>query len=530
MITLSWAHAKLIIFFLNFMSSTANRVIKNTGFLYAKMGITMFISLYTTRLILNSLGASDFGIFNIVGGAISMLGFLNAAMASATQRFMSYSEGEGNKEKQKSIFNVSFVLHLGISFVVGIALLIAGYFFFNGILNIPDDRIFAAKVVYGSLIVSTMFTVMTVPYDAAMNAHENMKYYAIVGVFESFLKLAVAFACVYTTFDKLIVYGSLMACIPLITLTIMRVYCHKHYEECVIAPHRYWNKGLMKEMTSFAGWNLFQTAAAMITNNGVGIVMNMFFGTIINAAQGVANQICGQLMTITNNLSKAINPIITKTEGKKDHEKVLRFASTSTKATYFITSLFALPAIITMPLLLKVWLKNVPDYAVFFAQCQLIISMCEQLTAGYNVAITATGKIKGISITKSIVKFSFLPLSYFLFKLDTSIIIVYCILVLIQGVINGLIVPLYYLNKTFDYTYLRYIKTTFLPCLTSSIFILFIGNIFKFMLSGWGQLITVFTVCIISNILLFLTICLNKEEKSIAIQLKSKIKGIIQHD
>ena len=167
--------------------STANRVIKNTGYLYAKMGVTMFISLYTTRLILNSLGATDFGIFNIVGGAIAMLGFLNAAMASATQRFMSYTEGEGNKEKQKSIFNVSVVLHLLISLLVGVVLLIAGYFFFNGILNIPSDRIFAAQVVYGSLIVSTMFTVMTVPYDAVLNAHENMLYYSIVRTYQALM-------------------------------------------------------------------------------------------------------------------------------------------------------------------------------------------------------------------------------------------------------------------------------------------------------------------------------------------------------
>lgn len=139
----------------------------------------MFISLYTTRLILDSLGISDFGIFNIVGGAIAMLGFLNAAMASATQRFMSYSEGEGNKEKQKSIFNVSIILHLGISIIVGFLLIIAGYFFFNGILKIPESRIFAAQVVYGSLIISTIFTIITVPYDAVINAHENMKYYAI---------------------------------------------------------------------------------------------------------------------------------------------------------------------------------------------------------------------------------------------------------------------------------------------------------------------------------------------------------------
>ena len=217
------------------MSSTAKRVIKNTGFLYAKMSITMFISRYASRLILNSLGAADFGSFNIVGGAIAMLGFLNGAMASATQRFMSYSEGEGNKEKQKCIFNISLALHFVISILVGIILLAAGFVFFNGVLNIPSNRIFAAQVVYGSLIVSTMFTVMTVPYDAVMNAHENMKYYALVGIIESLLKLFVAFVCVYTFYDKLIVYGILMACIPLITLTIMRIYCNRQYAECDIA-------------------------------------------------------------------------------------------------------------------------------------------------------------------------------------------------------------------------------------------------------------------------------------------------------
>lgn len=504
--------------------STANRVIKNTGFLYAKMGITMFISLYTTRLILNSLGTSDFGIFNIVGGAISMLGFLNAAMASATQRFMSYSEGEGDKEKQKNIFNVSFVLHLGISLVVGIALLIAGYFFFNGILNIPEERIFAAMVVYGSLIVSTMFTVMTVPYDAAMNAHENMKYYAIVGIFESFLKLTVAFACVYTIYDKLIIYGILMACIPLITLTIMRVYCHKHYEECVIAPRVYWQKGLMKEMTSFAGWNLFQTAAAMITNNGVGIVMNIFFGTIINAAQGVANQISGQLMTLTNNMAKAVNPVITKTEGQKDYNKVLSLASTSSKATFFITSLFSIPAIITMPYLLQVWLKDVPDYAVFFAQCQLIISMCEQLTSGFNVAITASGQIRGLSIFKSIVKFSYLPISYLLLKLEISIIIVYCILVVMQGFVNGLFVPIYFLNKIFHYNIAKYLRITFFPLVVTTLLVSFVGILLSSVFNGWNLLFTAFGCCILCNITLFYHISLNKDEKTIVSNLIVKIK------
>lgn len=506
------------------MSSTANRVIKNAGYLYAKMGITMFISLYTTRLILNSLGVSDFGIFNIVGGAIAMLGFLNAAMAGTTQRFMSYTEGEGNKEKQKNIFNVSLILHFIIACLVGIALLIAGLFFFNGILNIPIERIYAAKVVYGSLIISTMFTIMSVPYDATLNAHENMRYYAFVGILESLLKLMVALTCVYTQKDKLITYGALMACIPLITLTIMRVYCHRHYEECTIKIKRYWNKQLMKEMTGFAGWNLFQTGAAIITNNGVSIVMNMFFGPVINAAQGVANQLCGQLLALTNNLVKAINPVIMKTEGQQQHEKVVDFALTGSKATFFMTSLFALPAIIMMPDLLKVWLKNVPDYAVFFAQCQLVIYMCENLSSGLNTAISATGKIRNISISKSIVKFLYLPLSYFLFKLGVSVYIVYILLVLIQGVINGITVPIHFITKYFYLGFITYFKRMLFPCLIITGIVLAIGAGLTLLLDGWLQLIAVFSACIIVNILLFYSLWLTKEERSIAQGVIDKIR------
>lgn len=472
MITLLWAHAKLIIFFLNSMFSTANRVIKNTGFLYAKMGITMFISLYTTRLILNSLGASDFGIFNIVGGAIAMLGFLNAAMASATQRFMSYSEGEGNKEKQKSIFNVSFVLHLGISFVVGIALLIAGYFFFNGILNIPDDRIFAAKVVYGSLIVSTMFTVMTVPYDAAMNAHENMKYYAIIGIFESFLKLAVAFACVYTTFDKLIVYGSLMACIPLITLTIMRVYCHRHYEECVIAPRTYWNKGLMKEMTSFAGWNFFSSISGIVTQYGLGIVINHFFGVLLNAAQGIANQVSGVLMTFSQNALKALNPIIVKSEGANNHHRLIYTTLLGCRISFTIFGLFSFPILFYMPQILQLWLDEVPEWAVVFCRLQLIRILLEQLTLSLGSAISAHGVIRNHTLSRSILNICPLIILPVLFYYQFPPYWLYIVWISCWSVFGG-IVNLYYSIKLIQLPLQTYVKDVFIPCIAISIILIF---------------------------------------------------------
>lgn len=450
------------------MSSTANRVIKNTGFLYAKMGITMFISLYTTRLILNSLGASDFGIFNIVGGAISMLGFLNAAMASATQRFMSYSEGEGNKEKQKTIFNVSFVLHFVISFIVGLALLIAGYFFFNGILNIPEDRIYAAQVVYGSLIVSTMFTVMTVPYDAAMNAHENMKYYAIVGVLESLLKLSVAFACVYTTQDKLIVYGALMACIPIITLTIMRIYCHRNYEECIIAPKRYWNIELMKEMTSFAGWNFFSTFVVMCSAYGQGLVLNHFFGIILNAAQGIASQINGQLQVLSSNMLKAINPVLGKSAGANNRELLINSTMYGSKYATALYLLIAIPMFIETPYILKLWLKDVPEWTVIFVRFQLIKTFIEFQFSTLPKSISATGKIKKYSFYSSLSNLMQLPVIYIFFKIGMPPYYMY-IATIIFGNIIVYAIALYYSRKYFSLSIIRYINNVLLPLYLSTI-------------------------------------------------------------
>lgn len=504
--------------------STANRIIKNTGFLYAKMGITMFISLYTTRLILNSLGASDFGIFNIVGGAIAMLGFLNSAMASATQRFMSYSEGEGNKEKQKSIFNVSIMLHLSISMVVGIALLIAGYFFFNGVLNIPENRIFAAKVVYGSLIVSTMFTVMTVPYDAAMNAHENMRYYAIVGIFESFLKLVVALACVYTAYDKLIIYGILMACIPLITLTVMRVYCRRNYDECMIAPKKYWNKGLMKEMTSFAGWNFIVSISNILTQNGLSVVLNSFGGTTLNAAQGVGNQLCGQLQTFSSTMLKAVNPVIAKSEGQNNRDLMLQVSLKSCKFSLLLVIFFSIPASIEMPYIMKVWLHNVPQWAVLFCQLQILRTIIEQLTISLGNAIAAHGVIKSYSKASCILNIMPLLLTWLLFKFNFAPYWMYIVWISCWSIIGGGL-KLYYCNKLCNLSYKVFFYVVFFPCLTISILTFFIGVVVHQLLDE--SLLRLLLVCISTSLMFLIVgwrIVLTPEEKVLILKIVNKIK------
>ena len=470
--------------------STANRIVKNTAWLYAKMAITMFVSLYTTRLILNGLGASDFGIFNIVGGAIAMLGFLNTAMASATQRFMSYAEGEGDKEKQKYIFNISVVLHVIISAIVAVILVIAGYFFFNGFLNIPIERLDAAKVVYSSLIVSTILTMINVPYDAVMNAHENMRYYAVIGIVESFLKLTVAFVCVHSSGDKLIVYGILMAAIPLITLTIMKIYCHRHYEECVINPKRYYNKGLMREMTSFAGWSLAGSMGGILGNYGNGIVLNIFFGTVLNAALGIANQLNGMLMVFSNNMLKALAPVIVKTEGGGEHQKMMEYSFTGCKFSFLLFAIFCLPCFVEAPYILKIWLKDYPDWTIVFVRFQIIRSLMEQTYITLGTSLNAMGKIKQTNLISLVLNLMPLFLLSIAFSSGASPwwyfpIVIFCMVLL------SAISIIFYCRKHCHLNIWHYVKRILLPCAITTIFTINVGfAVSLYVPSGMYRLIT----------------------------------------
>ena len=399
------------------MSQTANRVIKNTGYLYMKMAITMFVSLYTTRLILNSLGASDFGIYNIVGGVISMLGFLNAAMASSTQRFMNYAEGEGNNDKKIVIFNISIVLHVLVAAIVGVMLLISGVLFFNGILNIPDARIFAAKIVYASLIISTMVTILTVPYDAVLNSHENMKYYSIVGVFESLLKLVVAFACVYTSEDKLIVYGLLMATIPFVSLFIMAIYCHKRYSECCYRIRKNWDKEIAKDMTGFAGWSMFGNLSAVLFGQGLNMLLNVFFGPVVNAARGIAVQVQNAIQQFVGNFQMALNPQITKTYAKGELSEMHKLMFRSARFSFFLLFFLSLPVLFETDFILTVWLKTVPDNTIVFLRIMICTSLIYTLSNPLIVANQATGDVKRYQAVCGTILLMILPVSYVCLRL-----------------------------------------------------------------------------------------------------------------
>lgn len=397
--------------------SSVNRVIRNTLFLYGKMAITLFISLYTTRLLLASLGITDYGIFNVVGGAISMLGFLHAAMAGATQRFMSYAEGEGNSEKLKIIFNISVVLHFAIAIAVALLLVVAGRFFFAGILNIPADRIHSASLVYHFMVASTVATMMTVPYEAVLNAHENMLYFSVVGIAEALLKLGTAFLVMHTSDDKLVIYGGAMACISFLVMLSMRIYTHAKYDECVFAPMCFWDKKLMKEMSNFAGWNLIGTASGMISGYGSGIILNHFFGTVLNAANGITGQINGQMLALSNTMQRALAPMITKDEGRGQRESVIKSALTGSKLSFLMYVFFSIPLLIETPWILGKWLTTVPDWTVVFLRLSIFRVLIEQLTSSFGVAISAVGNIKGVNSYKSFVSIAELALLGIIFSL-----------------------------------------------------------------------------------------------------------------
>lgn len=503
--------------------SVANRVIKNTGFLYAKMGITIFVSLYTTRLILNALGTSDFGIFNIVGGAIAMLGFLNAAMSKATQRFMSYSEGEGDVEKQKSIFNISMVLHFVIALILGATLLIASYFFFNGLLNIPAERIYAARVVYYSMILSTMLTVMTVPYDAVMNAHENMFYYAIVGIIEALLKLLVAFVVVYSLEDKLVIYGALMSGVSLIVMLMMRVYCHRKYDECILAPRKFYNRSLMREMTSYAGWNLLGNSSGIIYGYGSNIILNNFFGTVLNAANGISGQINGQLMAFSNNMLKAINPVIVKAEGSGNRQQMFKTTFIACKFSVLIYSFLAVPFIVESPFILKLWLKNVPPYTEIFLQLMVIQVMIEQVSLPLETAIAAIGNVKVYNVISSMILYCSVLFLFFAYKngLPPETIRYIAIVVAICQMSYKIL----YCSKHIQMSVKQYVNEVLIRCMVVVVTSLVLSYSISYLLeSSILRFCIVVSVSFLVQLFTFYTIVLAHDERKVLIALvKSKL-------
>jgi O-antigen/teichoic acid export membrane protein len=500
----------------------AHRVAKNTGILYIRMAITVFISLYATRLVLAALGVADFGLFNVVGGVVAMLGFLNSSMAAATQRFMSFAQGEGDLEKVKRIFNMSTILHALIAFLMVLVLEVAGYFFFNGILNIAPERIEVAKIIYHFMVLSTFFTVLSVPYEAVITSHENMLFYAILGILEAILKLAIALYITYSAFDHLVAYGFLMAGLSIFLLILRRIYCHRYYPECELNFSKYYEKSLMKEISSFAGWSLLGSASSMIANYGQGIVINVFFGTLVNAAQSIAAQISGQLGVFSVTLSKALNPLIDKSEGAGDRGMMLKATLGGTKISFFLLGFLYIPFLIKMPYILSLWLKNVPEFTVIFCRLLLIRNLIEQLYIPLTNALGAVGKIKEYQIVSSFLNILPILVAYFFFSFGFPPYMLYLVFLSFSAIM--LFNVIYFAKINCGLQVGEFLKNIVFKCFIVFIFALLVSTLPIFVINDkLIQLVAVGAVGSISYLTLIWFLALSETEKVLILNLKNKI-------
>lgn len=442
--------------------NTTNRIIFNTIILYAKMLIVMFINLWTIPLLLRALGQSDYGLYQLVAGVITMLTFINAAMTVSTQRYMSVAMGESNNEKRlNTIYNVSLLLHLVIGLGIVIILEILTPFLFHGFLNIDPDRIGAAEWIYQFLIISTFFTILSVPFDAELNAYENMMVFAIISIIDAVLRLAIVLALPYLSGDLLIIYGAGMAVIAILNAVIKYGYTRKRYTsmypsiDCL-------DKNTFKEMFGFAGWNTFNAFAITGRNQGIAIILNLFLGTIVNAAYGIANQINGLLVYFSATLQKSFNPQLMKSEGMKDNNRMLRYSFSLSKMSIIAISILALPIIFEMPYLLSLWLgDNVPQYTIEFSRYTLIISIIFLSSTGLMSAIQSHGIVQKYTITIACALTLNLPLTYFILWFGLSIHYVMLGMIVIEILCLG--IRLYFARSLCQLSVKEFITRIILP-------------------------------------------------------------------
>lgn len=443
--------------------AVASRVVKNTGYLYIKTLVSMFVMLYVTRIVLRTLGAEDFGIYDVVGGAIAMLGFLNTSMANTVQRFLNNAQGLDDFDRQKRIFNCGVAFHFVISIIIIIVLFIAYFFLFDGILNINEERIEAAKIVYACLIVNCFFSIITVPYDASINAHEDMLVYASIGIIDIFLKLGVAIIITHTSQDKLILYGILMMIVPIATYLMMKIWCALKYKECRIDLREYYDKGISKEMLSFAGWSFVGTSSNVLGNYGNSIVLNHFFGTTLNTVAGIANQFQGMLIVLSNGMLRSLNPIIYKT-GSIEANRMMDYSYKGCKFSFILLSLLAFPIIIETSFVLELWLGNVPKWTVLFVRLQLLRCLLEQLSTTFDKSLAAIGKIKEYNLYSLI--FNLLPIIFLYFAYGMGLppywhfIVAIIFMVIIAG-----IAKIYLCHKYCGLHFISFFKEVLMPCM-----------------------------------------------------------------
>lgn len=391
------------------------RIVKNTLFLYIRMLVQLGLSLYTSRLVLKELGITDYGIYNVIGGLITIFSFINGSMAQASQRFITFEVGSGNIPSLKKLFNTCVYIHLILAGIIIILGETIGLWYVYNVAVIPADRFIAALWIYQCSIIVACATIITVPYNALIIAHEKMSAFAYLSILEAFMKLGIVLLLIIMPFDRLIIYGVLMAAISVIMRIIYGAYSHKTFPEANFT----WNfdSESFKRMGSFAGWSLWSSISAAGYSQGLNLLINYFFNPAVNAARGIAVTVQSVVRNFSNNFQVAVNPQITKSYASGDIEYMHSLIYRASLFSFFLFFIIALPVFLEIDTLLSIWLVETPQYSSIFIQILLIISSIEVLASPLNVSAQATGNIKRYELTISFILILIVPIAYLILKL-----------------------------------------------------------------------------------------------------------------
>lgn len=439
-------------------SNNSKRIAINTIMLYFRMFLTMGVALFTSRVILQSLGIQDYGIYNVVAGFVSMFTFINSAMTSATQRYVTFAIGKNESNRINTVFCTSMNIHILISVLLVLVAETFGLWFLNTHMTIPTGRLFAANIVYQCAILSTVVMIVSTPYNALIVAHEKMSAFAYISILDVSVKLLIAYLLHISSYDRLIVYAILMFGAQFLIRQIYSIYCHKHFPESKFRIVK--DMPLFKEMISFSGWNLFGNLASVGSGQGINVILNMFFGPVVNAARGVAIQVQNAVLGFSSNFQMAINPQITKNyaTGNLSYMHTLIYASS--KYSFYLLFILSLPIVLEADNILSVWLGTVPEHTSNFLRLALITSIVNAMAGPLTIAAQAYGKIKRYqSVVGGILLLSF-PVAYVCLKLGGSPEMVYIVDLVV--VCTAQIVRIYMMRNMIKLSIREYLKEVIL--------------------------------------------------------------------
>lgn len=468
--------------------SDNSRIAKNTIFMYIRMAITMLVGLYTSRVVLQVLGVEDYGLYNVIGGIISLFAVLNAALVNTTSRFITVSLAKGNDLETRQIFNMAFIIHLFVGVLIVILGETVGLWYLHNKLVIPEGREIAAEWLYQFTVVSAFLTTLIVPYNADIIAHEKINVYAIIQIIDVFLRLVIVILLKYTSTDKLIFYALLILLVSVFDFSVTFAYCRRVFQETKYLF--YWSWKVFKDILRFIGWAIVGNFSNMFYTQGINLLLNAFCGPAANAARGVAVQVESLVKQFANNVQTAINPQILKSYAVKDMDRMYYLITASSRICFYLLFIISLPILLETDFLLSLWLGNVPDHTVNFVRIILMSVLLDALVNPMFTANLASGKLAIYHAPLAILMYAFMFVTYFVIKttkIPESVFFCYLIACLI-----GFIMRIFIINRQIGLKPSKYLRQVLLPVF-GVIIVSILPPFFvhKFFATGWiGFLIT----------------------------------------